>query len=206
MPDVACLNIMNHFNFWTAVPLDGEATQPEIAKHANLPLSIVTRLIEHGTTLRLFTYTSPNTPQTSPVRHTSRSAALYRDAGLRALVSTILDDAAAPMTFMTQALEKYAAGKETIEENMEETAFRLMHSGELFKNKYKNSWEFIEGDGEGERKGWRQRNFTAFMKYLKDIFFYEEVVAAAYDWKAAGDIKVVDVSAPLHTPAEDSRH
>jgi hypothetical protein len=195
MPDVAALNIMNHFNFWTAVPIDGTATQEEVAKHANLPLSIVSRLIEHGTTLRLFEYTTPNQKTTSSVRHTSRSASLAGNPGLRALVSTILDDAAAPMCFMTQALEKYAVGKETMEENMEETAFRLMHSGELFKNGFKNSWEFIEGDGEGERKGWRQRNFTTFMKYLKDIFNYEETVANAFDWKAAGDVKVVDVSA-----------
>ncbi|KAK0387710.1 hypothetical protein NLU13_3955 [Sarocladium strictum] len=193
MPDVAALNIMNHFNFWTAVPVDGTATQEEIAKHARLPVSIVSRLIEHGTTLRLFEYTTPNKATTSTVKHTSRSAALAQNPGLRALISTIIDDAAAPMCFMTQALDKYALGKTTFEENMEETSFRLMHSGELFKNDYKNPWEYIEGDGEGEKKGWRQRNFTAFMKYLKDIFSYEEVVANAYDWKAAGDIKVVDI-------------
>ncbi|KAH8170039.1 o-methyltransferase domain-containing protein [Sarocladium implicatum] len=192
MPDVAALNIMNHFNFWTAVPITGEATQEDIAKHTRLPLSIVTRLIEHGTTLRLFSYTNPG-KTTSPVKHTSRSAALASNPGLRALVSTILDDAATPMTVMTQALEKHALGKETIEEDMETTAFRMLHNGEIFNKGFKNSWEYIEGDGEGEKKGWRQRNFTTFMKYLKDIFSYEETVAAAYDWKAAGDIKVVDI-------------
>ena len=155
MPDVAALNIMNHFDFWTAVPVKGEATQEEIAKHTRLPLSIVTRLIEHGTTLRLFSYTNPG-KITSPVVHTSRSAALASNPGLRALVSTILDDAATPMTVMTQALEKHALGKETYEEDMETTAFRMLHSGEIFNKGYKNSWEFIEGDGEGERKGWRQ--------------------------------------------------
>lgn len=69
-----------------------------------------------------------------------------------------------------------------------------MYSGELFKNGFKNLWEFIEGDGEGERKGWRQRNFMIFMKYLKDIFNYEEIVVNVFDWKVVGDVKVVDVS------------
>jgi hypothetical protein len=75
---------------------------------------------------------------------------------------------------------------------MEETAFKLCHSGGAWGN-YQNSWDFIENDGEGDRKGWRQRNFVKFMAYIKDLFHTENIVLDAVDWKAAGDVTVVDV-------------
>lgn len=192
MPDVAALNIMNHFAFWTAVPITGTATLAEIAKHSSLPSSVVQRLVEHGTTIRLFEFVHEESEDLR-VRHTSRSAALAQSSGLRALVSTILDDAATPMTVMTQALEKHAVGKDELEEKIEETAFSMLHTGGMFGD-HKNSWEYIEQDGLGDRKGWRQRNFTQFMGYLKDLFRYEDIIEASFEWASAGDIKVVDVS------------
>ena len=189
MPDAAALDILNHFDFWSAVPLDGTASTASIAKHTNLPEEVVTRVLDHAKTLRIFTDASPG-----HIRHTSRSAALAKNAGLKALVSTILDDAGPPMTVMPQALEKFNAGSETLPEDMSRTAFNLFHGG-----KYANSWEYIENDGEGEKKGWRSRNFTTFMSYLKDIFRLEQIVEGSYGWGEAGDLSVVDVS-PIPSP------
>lgn len=189
-PDVAALNILNHFDFWSAVPLDGTATTSEIARHTNLPHEVVTRVLDHAKTLRLFTDAAPDS-----IRHTSRSAALFKNAGLRALVTTILDDAGPPMTVMPQALEKYNVGQETLPEDMSRTAFYMFHGG-----KYANSWEYIENDGDGEKKGWRSRNFTTFMGYLKDIFRLEQIVDSSYGWSESGDLSVVDVSGPSHSP------
>ena len=190
MPDAAALDILNHFDFWSAVPLTGTATTASIAKHTNLPEEVVTRVLDHAKTLRIFTDASPG-----HIRHTSRSAALAQNAGLKALVSTILDDAGPPMTVMPQALEKFNVGSETLPEDMSRTAFNLFHGG-----KYANSWEYIENDGEGEKKGWRSRNFTTFMSYLKDIFRLEHIVDGSYGWGEAGDLSVVDVS-PTHSPS-----
>ncbi|KAL1797677.1 hypothetical protein ACET3X_004283 [Alternaria dauci] len=58
---------------------------------------------------------------------------------------------------------------------------------------YETSWEFIENDGEGEKKGWRQRNFVKFMAYIKDLFQTENIVLNALDWKAEGEVTVVDL-------------
>ncbi|ROT38016.1 S-adenosyl-L-methionine-dependent methyltransferase [Sodiomyces alkalinus F11] len=192
MPDVAALNILNHFDFWSAVPLAGSATYSEIALHTSLPEEVVTRVIEHATTLRIFEKTAfePGTPLR--IRHTSRSAALAKSAGLRALVSTVLDDAGPPMTVMQEALRRFNAGKTELAQDMTQTAFALYHSGAL-AGKYANSWEFIENDGEGGKKGWRQRTFVQFMDYIKEIFRLEDVVENAYDWKAAGTATVVDL-------------
>lgn len=188
MPDVAALDILNYFDFWSAVPLTGTATYAEIAKHTDLPEEAVQRILEHAKTIRIFAHADPENPDAG-VRHSSRSAALAKSAGLKALVSTILGDAGPPMTVMPQALEKFSKGKTTLPDSLTETAFNIFHNG-----KYANSWEFIENDGEGERKGWRARSFTTFMSYLKDIFRLEDIVEGAYGWDTAGDISVVDVS------------
>ena len=37
MADSATLNILNYFNFWDAIPLDGDASFAEIAKAVRLP-------------------------------------------------------------------------------------------------------------------------------------------------------------------------
>lgn len=113
---------------------------------------------------------------------------------------------------MNQALRKYSLGKPELTTDMKETAFALFHGGtgrkeEIAEGKYTTSWELIENDGEGEKKGWRQRNFVEFMAYIKDIFQLESVILESYDWKAAGKAKVVDVSAlslpPLHPRSLD---
>ncbi|KAG7119009.1 O-methyltransferase lcsG like protein [Verticillium longisporum] len=192
MPDVAVLNILNHFNFWDAVPLDGSANHATIAKHTSLPQEVVERVLEHATTLRLFAEVTPGRPA-SGVRHTSRSAALAKNTGLRALVAILLDDAGPPMTLMNRALEQHCKGQTELSQDMTKTAFAVLHNNDGPLGRYKTSWDYIENDGEGEKKGWRSRNFVTFMNYLKDIFRLEQVVLDAYDWKAAGDISVVDL-------------
>ncbi|TGJ81935.1 hypothetical protein E0Z10_g6821 [Xylaria hypoxylon] len=200
IPDAACLNVLNHFNFWEAVPLEGSASYSEIAEHVSLPLDVVTRLVQHATTLRLFEEIS-----SSQVKHTSRSAALAQQAGLQALVSSVLDITGAPMVStldsfmapfdmaMSSALEKYSKGKPELTQDMSETAFALFHSTGPLGKKHTNSWEYLENDGEGDRRGWRQAKFVEFMKYLKDIFHLEGIVLDSYDWQAAGKSTVVDV-------------
>lgn len=201
MPDAAVLNILNYFDFWSAVPLDGSSSYEEIAKHVSLPQEVVQRVLEHATTLRLFAYTTPSNVSASRIEHTSRSAALAKSSGLRALVSTIMDDAGPPMMIMNEALERHARGKTELTLDMDKTSFALFHSGGTF-GKYTNSWELLENDGEGEKKGWRQRNFVEFMRYIKEIFQLEEVVEGALDWKAAGKVTVVDVNTHT-TPYND---
>lgn len=192
MPDVASLNILNHFNFWAAVPVKGSSTYAEIAEHTSLPIDAVQRVLEHAFTLRIFADAEPGS---SPVRveHTSRSSALAQSPGLRALVATLLDDAGPPMMVMNEALDRFSRGKTDLPQDMSETSFALFHSGDV-SGRFNNSWELLENDGEGENKGWRQKNFVEFMRYIKEIFRLEGVVENALDWKAAGKATVVDVS------------
>ncbi|EER40216.1 conserved hypothetical protein [Histoplasma capsulatum H143] len=191
MPDAAALNTLNYFDFWSAVPVEGSASYADIAKHTSLPEDVVHRILQHAMTLRIFSETEPGKPS-SRVQHTSRSAALARSSGLKALVSTILDDAGAPMMVMNEALARYSRGKPALTQEMNESAFALFHRSGIYGN-YSNSWEFLENDGEGEKKGWRAANFVEFMRYVKEIFHLEEVVLQSHDWKAEGKATVVDV-------------
>ncbi|KAL6703521.1 hypothetical protein ACN47E_009546 [Coniothyrium glycines] len=190
IPDTSCLNILNQFDFWNAVPLTGEATFEDVAKHTNLPVEAVSRVLDHAVTMRFFAKTSPSA---TSVKHTSRSAALAKDPGLSALVQMVLDETGPPMFLLPEALRRYSQGKSGITKNMKETAFRLCHSGGDAWGDYENSWDFIENDGEGEKKGWRQRNFVKFMAYIKDLFGTEGIVLDAIDWRGAGDVTVVDL-------------
>ena len=61
-------------------------------------------------------------------------------------------------------------------------------------------------DPEGEKKGWRQRNFVKFMAYIKDLFHTENMVLEAIDWKAEGEVTVVDVSIPRPDPHPDTNN
>lgn len=196
MPDAACLNVLNYFDFWSAVPVDGSASYADIAKHTSLPEEVVYRVLQHAITLRIFAHTEPG-KTTSRVQHSSRSAALARSSGLRALVATILDDAGAPMMVMNEALQRYSRGKPALTQEMSESSFALFHSGGTF-GKYGNSWELLEKDGEGEKQGWRQKNFVEFMRYVKEIFQLEGVVLDAHDWQSVGKATVVDVSTQTH--------
>ncbi|PGH07096.1 hypothetical protein AJ79_06374 [Helicocarpus griseus UAMH5409] len=191
MPDAAALNTLNYFDFWSAVPIDGSASYADIAKHTSLPEDVVRRILQHAITLRIFSETEPGKPS-SRVQHTSRSGALARSSGLRALVSTILDDAGPPMMVMNEALQRYSRGKTELTQEMNESSFALFHSSGIY-GKYNNSWELLENDGAGEKKGWRAKNFVEFMRYVKEIFHLEEIVLQSHDWKAAGDVTVVDV-------------
>ena len=190
VPDTACLNILNQFDFWGAVPVDGEATFEEIARYTKLPLEVVSRVIDHAVTMRFF---AKDSPAATSVKHTSRSAALAKDPGLSALVQTVLDETGPPMLLLPEALRRYSQGKAEPSKDIKETAFRLCHSGGAWGD-YDNSWDFIENDGEGEKKGWRQRNFVKFMAYIKDLFHTENIILNAVDWEAAGEATVVDVS------------
>ncbi|KAI1375063.1 sterigmatocystin 8-O-methyltransferase [Hypoxylon crocopeplum] len=191
MPDAAALNILNYFDFWSAVPLEGTASYSEIAQRVSLPEDVVRRVLQHAVALRIFEETDPS-KSASHIRHNSRSAALARSSGLKALVATILDDAGAPMMVMNEALNRYSRGKPTLTQDMNETSFALFHSGGQF-GKHGNSWDLLENDGEGEKQGWRQRNFVEFMRYIKEIFHLEGVVLDAQDWKAVGKATVVDI-------------
>ncbi|KAF2684048.1 sterigmatocystin 8-O-methyltransferase [Lentithecium fluviatile CBS 122367] len=185
-PDVAALNVLNYFDFWATVPLDGSASYAEIAARVKLPEDVVKRILQHSTNLRLFAETEPG-KQATRIRHSSRSAAVAKNSGLKSLIQAILDDAGPPTTILHEALQRYSRGKPELTQEQRESAFALLHSGGMYSG-HTNYFEYQEsGDG------WRSRSYTKFMGYLKEIFHMENLVLDLKDWKAVGKASVVDV-------------
>lgn len=151
MPDAATLNILNYFDFWAAGPLNDPATDESIADKTNLPVEVVTRVLQHAINLRIFSETDD---KPAKVQHNSRSAALAQSTGLQALVSSILDDAGAPMLVMQEALARYSRGRPAPTQNADESSFLLFHKAGIYGS-YNSLWQFIENDGVGKQKGWR---------------------------------------------------
>ncbi|KAH8197137.1 hypothetical protein TruAng_008703 [Truncatella angustata] len=191
IPNAAALNVLNSFDFWSAVPLSGSASYEEVAAKVALPRDVVYRILQHAITMRLFAETRDGSGA-SRIEHTSRSAALAQASGLRALVSSILGDSGAPMMVLNEALRRFSSGQPGLSQKMDETSFALLY-GRSQLGDFKNSWELLENDGEGDKQGWRQRNFVEFMRYLNDLFHLENVVLDSYEWPSEGQISVVDV-------------
>ncbi len=97
------------------------------------------------------------------------------------------------MLAMNRTIELYSRGQPVLAKDVDKTAFVVHQSGGTIGN-YTTSWDFIENDGDGPRKGWRQRNFAEFMRYIKEIFRLDSILEQSFDWKSVGSGTVVDVS------------
>lgn len=168
------------------MPLEGTASHAEIAECVKLPEDVVTRILQHATNLRFFAETEPGRRATR-IRHSSRSAAVAKNPGLKSLIQAVLDDAGPPTTILHEALDRYSRGKFELTQEQKESAFALLHSGGAY-SRHTNYFEYQEsGDG------WRSKSYTKFMSYLKEIFHMENLVLDLKNWKAVGKASVVDV-------------
>ncbi|RYO88275.1 hypothetical protein DL766_003713 [Monosporascus sp. MC13-8B] len=191
LADATVLNVMNEFDFWSAVPLDGTASYEEIAERTNLPVDAVRRVIRHAFTFRFFAETNPGDPSTR-VRHTAFSGVLVRSAGPRGAFQTIFEIAGGPTLMLDKALRKYSAGQAEMAQGADKSAFALFNC-QHGDGKYTDYWQYLENSGEGEKRGHRQKSFSKFMNFLTSLFGHENVMVQCYDWKSLGAATVVDV-------------
>jgi len=110
MPNAAALKVLNHFDFWAAVPLDGSSSYSEIARNTSLTKDVFHCLIQHAITLRIFSETEPSKSiaQVS-THHSFVYSGLFHES--KVLVSTVSDDAGAHMMVISAALARYSCGK-----------------------------------------------------------------------------------------------
>ncbi|RYP17555.1 hypothetical protein DL765_004444 [Monosporascus sp. GIB2] len=211
LADATVLNVMNEFDFWSAVPLDGTASYEEIAERTNLPVDAVRRVMlapkvpwrmrsfsarvfnktRHAFTLRFFAETNPGDASTR-VRHTAFSGVLVRSAGARGAFQTIFEIAGGPTLMLDKVLSKYSAGQAEMAQGVDKSAFALFNS-QHGDGKYTDFWQYLENSGEGEKKGHRQKSFSKYMNFVTSLFGHENVMVQCYDWKSLGAATVVDV-------------
>lgn len=189
---MSVLNVLNHFDVWNAVPLDGDASYEEIAAKVKLPVEAIARVLDHAVTLRLFALVDPTSPAPR-VKHTSRTAPMVRDPDTMSLIATTLDSNGPPVLALARALDKWAVGQDALPKDTGKLAFNLAYSGGLW-GKYDTLWDLIENDGEGERKGWRQAEMVGTMRFVKKTLDLDDILVKATDWANPAGAHVVDVS------------
>lgn len=109
--------------------------------------------------------------------------------------------------FLDEALSKYSAGRSEMAQGLDKSAFALFNgsydggsggSGDGGDGgRYTDFWRYLEndeGEGEGETKGHRQKEFSQYMNFVASLFGHENMLADCYDWNALGSATVVDVS------------
>lgn len=178
------LNLLNEFNFWDAVPLDGSATCAEIAAKVDLPESMTRRILRHAMTQHIF---DEKVPGSGRVKHTVNSAFAVRHPLVRAWLGHNLEEVAASEPLLPQVLR-------TVGEPEEAADSPLMQMLDPTAPKHRNFFDFAAMDGEGDRKGWRMARFAACMAHMSASGGASfEPLMAAYDWDALGEATVVDI-------------
>jgi hypothetical protein len=137
-------------------------------------------------TLRLFVCPSSDL-NSDLVAHTATSALPARNPLLLSLIGLNTDELGAAMVKQAEAIERWGESHEP-----SETAVMIaLGQG----GKYKNFWELLDRDGEGEKKGWRARRFAeALQSWGYRGSHLPTHVHAGFDWEGLGEAIVVDVS------------
>ncbi len=182
--DNLVLDVMNQFNFWDAVPLNGSATYAEISSKTGLTESMVRRILRHAMTLHIFTETEPGS---GVVIHTSNSIFPVENPKIRSWLGHNLEEIAAACPLLPDVLRKYG---ETPEAG-ESATMQLFRPN---SPKDMNVFDFFAIDGEGTKRGWRMRRFGDAMGLMSSQRGAESTpLLAAFDWDALGEATVVDV-------------
>jgi hypothetical protein len=189
--DIMTLDVLNQFNFFSAVPLGGSATYGDIARTTTLPESIVRRILEHATTVRLF---SEGPPGSDAVVHTATTAFLAKNPLVCSWVSHNLEELRPAALYFPESLRKFNAGREESSEEVVESAFSL---ADVDRTGHPTTfWDYLKHDPEGKPEGFRAKRFAEAMQTasLASAASRDDVVKLGFDWASLGEATVVDVS------------
>jgi hypothetical protein len=182
--DVLVLDVMNQFNFWDAVPLNGSATYAEISSKTGLTESMVRRILRHAMTLHIFTETEHGS---GDVIHTSNSIFPVENPKIRSWLGHNIEEVAAACPLIPDVLQKYG-------ETSEPGESPIMQLFKPNSPKNMNLFDFFAIDGEGTKRGWRMRRFGDAMEWMSSQGGAESApLLAAFDWDILGEATVVDV-------------
>ncbi|RTE84727.1 hypothetical protein BHE90_000738 [Fusarium euwallaceae] len=188
--DSATMDILNEFDFWNAVPLDGSATHAEIAAKVDLPESLVRRVLKYAISIRFFAV-DPNDP--TKIVHTSLSALPAKKPLMKSWLRHNFHEARPGTVHMPEAFRKYGSGKETWSEEPLESSFAVANVDRL--DKPESFWDYVNRDVKGKPKGWRATKFAESMQAAASAssIKIEDLLSTGYDWAQLGEATVVDI-------------
>ncbi|KAF4445637.1 Sterigmatocystin 8-O-methyltransferase [Fusarium austroafricanum] len=188
--DSSITNILNQFDFWGAVPLDGSATYAEIAAKVNLPEDIVRRVLKYAISTRVF---ASATDAPDSVCHSSISALPARQKLYQSWLRHVFEEAAPGSILVAESLRKFSRGKQVHSQEPTESGFALANLDKM--DEPQNFWDYINREVEGKPKGWRSAKFAECMQVAAaaSALKADDLLKSAYDWNKLGEATVVDV-------------
>lgn len=181
--DISVLSILSHYDVWNVVPLQDKISYDDLSKKIGIPRSYIHRILRHAMTRRIFWEPTPGY-----VAHTASSAAVAQDSSLSAWIGHNIDEIGRALSWQAEALDKWGDT-----EDPSKTAFclatQLPEGSTVF--------DFLQSDGEGEKKGWRAKRFGLAMAAIsKTGSFSSKHLHAGFDWSSLGEATLVDVCIP----------
>jgi hypothetical protein len=185
------LDVMNQFDFFSAVPLGGSATIGDVARTTTLPESVVRRVIRHAATLRIFTEYPPGSDN---IIHTATSAHVAKTPLKRSWLSHQLEEVRPGTVCAPESLRLYSAGKEKPTEDVTEAGFALAdidRTGHTVP-----FWDYLKTEVKGKPEGYRSQRFSEAMQMAGQTAAISpsDVLKAGFDWASLGAATIIDVS------------
>jgi 6-hydroxytryprostatin B O-methyltransferase len=129
-------------------------------------------------------------PTPGYVAHTASSAAVIKDSSLSAWMGHNIDEIGRALSWQGKAIDKWGDTEDPSKTAMC-LAFGLPEGSTVF--------DFLQNDGEGEKKGWRAKRFGLAMSAMsKTGAFSSTHLHTGFDWPSLGEATLVDVSCPYN--------
>lgn len=178
--DVSVLSILNHYDVWNAVPVDGTISYDDLSKKIGLPRNCIHRVLRHAMTRRNFCE-----PAHGYVAHTANSAAVVKDSSVSAWIGHSIDEVGRALSWQVKALDIWG-------DTEDPSKSALCLTTELPEGD--TTFEFPQNDGEGGEKGWTVKRFGLAMTSMnKTGVFSSTHLRTGFDWSSLGEATQVDV-------------
>ncbi|KAF5020320.1 hypothetical protein F66182_7696 [Fusarium sp. NRRL 66182] len=127
------------------------------------------------------------------VCHTSISALPAKNRMYQTWLRHMLKEAWPAALHLTESVERFSSGKESLSEDPAESGFALANLDKL--DKPQSFWDYLNRDVEGKPKGWRTMNFAECMQVAASASAVktDDVLKSAYDWAKLGEATVIDI-------------
>lgn len=186
--DTITLDVLNQFDFYSAIPLEGSASYTEIAVATKLPEPVVRRILNWTMIQHVFAETADGR-----VVHTAITAAVVHSPNRRGWFSHMFEEMAKGAVHQSEALRRFSSGRDDLSEEVLETAFAIADTGNV--GKPTSFWDYLNGVVEGKPRDFRSRRFTEAMQVVAMSLpgNVAGLLTMCYAWEALGEGTVVDV-------------
>ncbi|GAM42008.1 O-methyltransferase [Talaromyces pinophilus] len=121
--DTMVMDVLNQFEFWSAVPAGGSATYGEIVQATKLPEEVVRHILRYAFAMRLFAPVGRDS-----VKHTATSAYISRTPPTRTMIAHNAEEVRISDYCFPESLRRFSLGKPTLSQEINESGWASLMS------------------------------------------------------------------------------